>query len=64
VPADLVSQFVSGHPVFVGVLGGDGGSEFAVAGLPLGLGIQGVALDLDPTLRWLSPSAPVQVTVQ
>ncbi|HEX5050776.1 MAG TPA: hypothetical protein VFZ65_03290 [Planctomycetota bacterium] len=61
---DVVGFFLSGHPLFVGPLDGEGRHDFAFAGLPLGLPLQGVGLDLDPSLRRLQASAPVQVTVR
>ena len=60
-PADLLGQLASGHPLFVGLLGSDGNHELTVSGLPPGLQLFGVSLDLEPTLRWLQPSAPVAV---
>lgn len=61
---DLLGQFTSGHPAFVANLDGAGANAFATTGLPLGVSIQGVALDLDPTLRWWQAAAPVAVTIR
>lgn len=63
-PWDLIGQVLSGHPVFVGTLDAGGGHEFTVPGLPPGLPVQGVAVDLDPTLRWLQASVPVAVVTR
>ncbi|MEZ6036427.1 MAG: hypothetical protein R3F29_03025 [Planctomycetota bacterium] len=61
---DVVGQFLTGNPLFVGWLDAAGASELLVPGLPIGLPVQSVALDLDPTLRRITPSAPVQVAVR
>ncbi|MCA8952968.1 MAG: hypothetical protein KDE27_25885, partial [Planctomycetes bacterium] len=63
-PGDLVWQFQSGLPAFVGRLDGGGEHEFVGFGLPAGLALQGVALDLDPSLRRWQASAPVAVTTR
>lgn len=56
---ELLAQFQSGHPAFLTFLGADGGSEFRAAGLPPGLPLYAVALDLEPGLRWWQPSPAV-----
>ena len=61
---DLLSQFTSWHPAFLGVLDGDGRHEFTAVGLPPGIGLQGVSLDFDPTLRWWQVALPVAVTTR
>ncbi len=61
---DLVGFLQSGHPLFLGLLDAEGGSEVLLRGLPIGLPLQGVALDLDPTWRWLQPSKPVAVVAR
>lgn len=63
-PGDLLWQAQSGHPAFLGRLDASGRDDFVAHGLPLGLGLQGVALDLDPTLRRFAATAPVRVTVR
>ena len=61
---ELSAQLSSAHPAFVGVLDGNGAHDFAALGLPRGLSLQGVCLDLDPSLRWMQASPPVQVTIR
>ncbi|MCA8977503.1 MAG: hypothetical protein KDC98_22460 [Planctomycetes bacterium] len=63
-PGDLLAQFASGHPAFLGVFDGDGRHDFAIAGLPLGLALQAVAIELDPSLRHWQVAAPVAVQVR
>jgi hypothetical protein len=61
---DLLAFAGSANPVFLGVLDADGGHDVALHGVPIGMQLQGVGLDLDPSLRWLQASAPVQVTAR
>ena len=61
---DVLAQWGAGHPAFVGLLGPDGGSTFTVPAVPPGVPLQAVALDLDPTLRWWQPSAPVSLVTR
>ena len=63
-PIDVLGQLATGHPVFVGELGGDGAAELVVPGLPLGLPVQAVSLQFDGNVRWLQASLPVQVVVR
>lgn len=56
---DVLGFLQSGHPLFVGALDAAGAHTFDVWGLPIGLPLQAVAVELDPTWRWLSPSPPV-----
>jgi hypothetical protein len=60
--ADLLHALGSGSPAFVAALDAGGEHTFVQRGLPPGLPVHGVALDLDPTLRTWRPSAPVTVT--
>ncbi|MEO6594261.1 MAG: hypothetical protein ABIP94_05870, partial [Planctomycetota bacterium] len=61
---DVIGFFLSTHPLFLGTLDADGRHDFPFFGLPVGLPVQGVSLDLDASLRWSQASAPVQVTVR
>ncbi|MBK8096010.1 MAG: hypothetical protein IPK26_02830 [Planctomycetes bacterium] len=61
--ADVLAQFASGHPAFLGVLGNDGEHRFD-APVPSGLNVQGVALQFDPALRLVATSPPVDVTTR
>jgi hypothetical protein len=61
---DLLGFFASGHPAFVGRLDGAGEHDFGAFGLPPGVPLQGVALDLEPSLRRWQPSPPVAVTTR
>lgn len=63
-PADLLWQAQSGHPLFVTTLDSSGNRDFFASGLPLGLPVQGVALDLDPSLRRWQASRPTAITVR
>ncbi|MFO1077663.1 MAG: hypothetical protein U1E73_08040 [Planctomycetota bacterium] len=63
-PQDLLWQLGTGSPVFVGRLDGTGEHVLAAAGLPPGIALQAVALDLDPTLRRFEASAPVAVATR
>ncbi|MBM4059797.1 MAG: hypothetical protein FJ265_01700 [Planctomycetes bacterium] len=62
--ADLLAQFTSGHPAFVGTLDAGGEHSFATTGVPIGQALFAVALDLDPTLRHWQASAPVAVVTR
>lgn len=62
--SDLLWLLSTTSPAFVGMLDGGGAHTFAVHGLPPGIPIQGVALDLDPTLRRWQASAPVSVVTR
>lgn len=61
---DLLGFAASGHPAFIGRLDGTGGHDYAAFGLPPGVPLQGVGLDLDPSMRWLQASSPVRVTTR
>jgi hypothetical protein len=63
-PEDVLAFFASGHPAFVGTLDAAGAHDFAALGLPPGVPLQGVALDLDPTLRTWQASPPVAVATR
>lgn len=61
---ELLAQLGTGHPVFVGLLDHAGSRDVSVPGLPIGLPLQAVSLELDPSARWLQASAPVAVVVR
>ena len=61
---DLLAQWGSGHPAFVGPLGPDGGSACMLPLVPPGVPLQAVALDLDPTLRLWQAAAPVSLVTR
>lgn len=61
---DLVAQWTSGSPLFVAWLDAAGEHTLAVPGLPPGVPVQGVAIDLDPSLRRWLVSVPVAVTTR
>jgi hypothetical protein len=61
---DLLGQLASGSPVFFGSLDGQGEHDFAAFGLPRAVPLQGVALDLDPTLRRWQATLPVAVSTR
>jgi hypothetical protein len=56
---DLLGLVGTGHPAFLGRLDADGRSDVAVRGLPPGVGLWGVSLDLDPGFQIVRPSRPV-----
>jgi hypothetical protein len=62
--ADLGTQLLSAHPLFLGTIDTAGRADLSVPGLPAGLPLQGVALTLDPSLRIVSASAPTSVTLR
>jgi hypothetical protein len=62
--AQLQAQLATGHPLFFGTLDGAGEREVVVPDLPLGLGVQGVALAADPTLRRWQVAAATATVVQ
>jgi hypothetical protein len=62
--SDLDAFLASGNPAFVGWLDAAGEHDFGAFGLPPGVPLQGVALDVDPTLSWLQASVPVAVTTR
>ncbi len=59
----LGTQLLSAHPLFLGAVDGTGRADLSVPGLPAGLPLQGVALTLDPSLRVVTSSPPVAVTL-
>ena len=61
---DLLAQWTSGSPLFLAWLDAAGEHTLAVPGLPPGVPVQGVAVDLDPSLRRWLVSAPVAVTTR
>jgi hypothetical protein len=61
---ELLAGLGSGSAAFLGQLDGDGAHDFGWFGLPPGLPLQGVCLDLDPSLRRWQASAPVAVTTR
>ncbi len=61
---ELLSELGSGHPVFVGRLDEAGGSGFTVNGVPPGLALYGVSLDLDSGLGVAGVSMPVSVVTR
>ncbi|MGE3171804.1 MAG: hypothetical protein AB7O97_04210 [Planctomycetota bacterium] len=60
-PADLLAGFASGLPLFTGLLDANGENDVAAFGLPPGIPIQTVGLDLDPWFGWFAASAPVAI---
>jgi len=60
----LLSQLRSGHPYFFGIVGPAGTADVTAYGLPIGLQVQAVAFTLDPFLRRLEVSQPVEVEVR
>lgn len=60
----LIAFFTSGHPAFIGGLDARGEHVFVAAGLPPGLPLQGVSVELDPSLRWWTPSRAVAMTTR
>jgi hypothetical protein len=61
---DLLGQWTAGSPLFTSWLDATGEHTLVVPGLPLGLPVQGVAIDLDPSLRRWLVGAPVAVTIR
>ncbi|MBI5851005.1 MAG: hypothetical protein HZB39_08245 [Planctomycetes bacterium] len=62
---DALGAFLgSGHPAFVGALDASGSQLFATSGLPPGIPLQGVSVELDPSVRLLSPSRAVAMTTR
>jgi hypothetical protein len=59
----LGTQLLSAQPLFLGAVDGTGRADLTVPGLPAGLPLQGVALTLDPSLRVVTSSPPVAVTL-
>ena len=62
--ADLGTQLLSAHPLFLGGVGPDGRADLTVPRLPTGIDFQGVALTLDPSLRIVTASEPTSVTLR
>ncbi|MFO1055198.1 MAG: hypothetical protein U1F36_23515 [Planctomycetota bacterium] len=61
---ELGGLFASGHPAFLGRLDDRGANSFTVSGLPLGIPLQGVSLDFDPSGRVITQSLPVAVVIR
>lgn len=60
----LAAFLASGHPAFLGVLDADGSHGFSTWGLPLGIPLQGVSVELDPSARLLLPSRVAAMTTR
>ncbi|MFK7740516.1 MAG: hypothetical protein AB8H80_09335 [Planctomycetota bacterium] len=60
----LAGQIASAQPAFVGWLNPNGASDLAVAGLPIGLPLQSVALELTPGGKLVAASRPVATVVR